>query len=83
MGYYIICTQGYLFEGIEFKKDEIRYHESTQPVFSSKWRRATEAEVNKLSQAAVISSCDCKDNECCYYCEIQKTGTRTLTMPSD
>ena len=34
-------------------------------------------------QAAVISSCDCKENECCYYCEFEKTGRRILTMPSD
>ncbi|MEY2868900.1 MAG: hypothetical protein RIR01_1365 [Bacteroidota bacterium] len=37
----------------------------------------------EFCKAAVISSCDCKDNECCYYCEFEKTGTRNLTMPSD
>lgn len=37
---------------------------------------------NNSVKADVISSCDCNENECCYYCEFEKCGTRNLHMPS-
>lgn len=38
-------------------------------------------EVKKLHLAVKVR-CDCKENEVCYYCEFEKTGTKILTTPN-
>lgn len=45
VGYWIICVQSYDYEGTEIPKGRMKYHTSTRPVISKRWRRATEQEV--------------------------------------
>lgn len=50
MGYYVICTETYEYDGIFIKKGQVDYHNSTQPVFSKRWRDATDKEVQEYKQ---------------------------------
>lgn len=44
-GYWIICIESYIHDGLEILKGKMDYHTSTYPIISTKWRKATEKEV--------------------------------------
>jgi hypothetical protein len=44
-GYWIICVMSYEYEGVEISQGRMKYHYSTRPVISKKWRRATQKEI--------------------------------------
>ena len=46
MGYFIICKKDYDFEGQKFKKGDFDFYSSSMPLFSDKWRKATNKEVS-------------------------------------
>lgn len=45
-GYWVICVQSYEYDGIEIPKGRMSYHQSTRPIISNKWRRATQEEID-------------------------------------
>lgn len=45
LGYWVICTQSYEIDGIEIPKGRMKYHTSTRPIMSTKWRRAAQDEI--------------------------------------
>ena len=45
-GYWVICVQSYEYDGIEIPKRRMSYHQSTRPIISNKWRRATQEEID-------------------------------------
>ena len=45
LGYWVICVQSYEYDGIEIPKGRMDYHQSTRPIMSNKWRRATQEEI--------------------------------------
>ncbi len=49
-GYWIICISTYDYEGEEIPKGRMEYYQSTQPVMSDKWRRATQEEIDTRRQ---------------------------------
>ena len=44
-GYWVICVQSYEYEGTEISKGRMKFHKSTRPIVSNKWRRATADEI--------------------------------------
>ena len=45
LGYWVICTQSYEIDGTEISKGRMDYYTSTRPIMSTKWRRATQDEI--------------------------------------
>lgn len=69
-------------------QDRLKYLEAQKQTEEVKWRiqeiTLAIVRVQQLllpEQSAVSGSCDCEENACCYYCEVEKTGVRTLTAP--
>jgi len=46
-GYWIICINGYEYDGVEIPKGRMNFHTSIRPVINDSWRRATEIEVEQ------------------------------------
>lgn len=44
-GYWVICTQSYEIDGTEISKGRMNYHTSIRPIMSTKWRKATQNEI--------------------------------------